>query len=417
MPRLICVTPVVAVLVAGWCLVGARSMGSGGVKSLTDHQAEGGGGGGGGATAGSRDYLHYAIREELEIGTAIADIVADAGLHEHGIEILKSLRFKFLNHPSSGGSTSGGGGGGGGGGGAGGGSNGGIGALVIDERSGIIRTSDRIDREVLCTPPLDPAGCQLRLDIAVQPMEYFQIVKVAIDIVDINDNEPRFETNLRVYELSESSLPGTTLLLPAASDADTPDLGVKHYLLQSDSDHFDLTTQKKLDRSTDVKLILNRPLDREKQDVHFLRVVAVDGGSPPKSGILDIKVSVLDANDNNPVFESASYETTILENSPLMTLVLKVHADDKDAGVNADVSYFLSPATQMNYGRTFSIDNVTGINTFLIIRVRRSRLLYISFYSALGQKNNIQIKEDKQCAIEIHAMRNQDCAIYEDRPV
>ena len=33
------------------------------------------------------DTLHYAVREEIAVGSAIADIVTDAGLHVYGVEV------------------------------------------------------------------------------------------------------------------------------------------------------------------------------------------------------------------------------------------------------------------------------------------------------------------------------------------
>jgi len=36
----------------------------------------------------STDTLHYAVREEIAVGSAIADIVTDAGLHVYGVEVV-----------------------------------------------------------------------------------------------------------------------------------------------------------------------------------------------------------------------------------------------------------------------------------------------------------------------------------------
>jgi len=37
--------------------------------------------------APSTDTLHYAVREEIGVGSAIADIVTDAGLHVLGVDV------------------------------------------------------------------------------------------------------------------------------------------------------------------------------------------------------------------------------------------------------------------------------------------------------------------------------------------
>jgi len=94
--------------------------------------------------------LHYAVHEELQIGTQIADVVADAGLHKFGVEALRTMRFRLLNQPTGG--------------------------LVIGNTTGILSVGSRLDREQLCLGVDD--SCQLRLDVAVQPMAYFQIIKV-----------------------------------------------------------------------------------------------------------------------------------------------------------------------------------------------------------------------------------------------
>ena len=108
-----------------------------------------------GVGAGSRRRpggLHYAVREELRVGTRVADVVADARLHRHGAAALRTMRFRLLNQPRGG--------------------------LVVDETTGVLSVGSRLDREQLC-PGVDDL-CQIRLDVAVQPMTYFQIIKVKL---------------------------------------------------------------------------------------------------------------------------------------------------------------------------------------------------------------------------------------------
>lgn len=45
-------------------------------------------------------------------------------------------------------------------------------------------------------------------------------------------------------------------------------------------------------------------------------VQARDQGDPPRSAITKVKVTVLDVNDERPVFEQDSYEVTLTESSP-----------------------------------------------------------------------------------------------------
>ena len=242
------------------------------------------------------------------------------------------------------------------------------GLMSIDERSGIVRTVARLDRDSMCTSGSGAETCQVRLDVVVQPMTHFRIVTVAVDLVDINDNSPRFNVDFLSHDLVESSSTGEAVVLPAATDDDAGVNGVQRYRLDyvdertatAAKDAFELRATRKLDGSTELKLVLVKRLDRESRDEFRFRVVAVDGGDPPRSGSVDVLVRVLDANDNVPTFDRAVYEATVDENCPLRTTVATVRAVDRDAGPNAALTYYLSAATTAKYGRTFAVDNATG---------------------------------------------------------
>uniref|UniRef100_A0A8C6T616 Cadherin domain-containing protein n=1 Tax=Neogobius melanostomus TaxID=47308 RepID=A0A8C6T616_9GOBI len=88
-----------------------------------------------------------------------------------------------------------------------------------------------------------------------------------------------------------------------------------------------------------------------------LTLTAYDGGSPQRSGTVVIHITVLDANDNAPVFSQTVYKASLPENAPLDTVVLKVSATDADAGVNGEVTYDLGHNSKSD---VFSIDSQTG---------------------------------------------------------
>ena len=50
----------------------------------------------------------------------------------------------------------------------------------VDEKTGIISTARRIDREELCPRAAD---CFVKFDVTVQPIQYFQIIKVTSAII------------------------------------------------------------------------------------------------------------------------------------------------------------------------------------------------------------------------------------------
>uniref|UniRef100_A0A8C6T5C9 Cadherin domain-containing protein n=1 Tax=Neogobius melanostomus TaxID=47308 RepID=A0A8C6T5C9_9GOBI len=83
------------------------------------------------------------------------------------------------------------------------------------------------------------------------------------------------------------------------------------------------------------ELVLDEELDRENNNEITLLLTAFDGGSPQRSGTVIIHVTVLDANDNAPVFSQTVYKASLPENSPPDTLVITVTATDADEGINS----------------------------------------------------------------------------------
>lgn len=106
--------------------------------------------------------------------------------------------------------------------------------------------------------------------------------------------------------------------------------------------------------------MLIKELDREAQDTHFLKILAIDGGIPARSGFVEIMITVLDANDNLPIFEKSTYEISIAENISPQTTILRVKAVDLDSGSNAEIRYSFTHSTSTTCGEVFSLNNSTG---------------------------------------------------------
>jgi len=290
--------------------------------------------------------LRYGVIEELAPGTDIADLMVDAGFkRKYTPDVLAQLEFRLLSKlPPV--------------------------PLTVGSKSGVLSTSGRIDREAL--PACRSRNlCQLTLDVTVRPPRYFQVIKIVVDIKDINDNSPRFRDDSTTVGVRESAVPGTSFALPVAADADSPDLGVRTYeLLQEDgtpagaeTEMVTLSIVTRRDGSLDPRLVVRRSLDRETRAEYRRRLVAYDGGRPPRSASVDLLIHILDSNDNSPVFDipyGLSYEVNVTENVSVGTVLLRVHARDADEGLNGEVVYSFSSHTLTTYGDLFNIDNVTG---------------------------------------------------------
>ncbi|XP_009977242.1 PREDICTED: protocadherin alpha-C2, partial [Tauraco erythrolophus] len=207
-----------------------------------------------------------------------------------------------------------------------------------------------MDREALCE--LSPT-CFLSLELVIeQPIE---VHNVEVEVLDINDNAPRFPRQDYRLEISESALPGARFHIESAQDPDVGTNSVQSYQL-SPSRHFAL----------DLKGFhfflrgARQPWDREQSALEQLVLTAVDGGDPPKSGTAQISVRVMDTNDNPPAFDRSTYIVSLLENAPPGTLVVKLNASDPDEGSNGDVIYSFGSYTPQKVRQLFSVDPHSG---------------------------------------------------------
>lgn len=103
---------------------------------------------------------------------------------------------------------------------------------------------------------------------------------------------------------------------------------------------------------------LDRPLDRELQSLYTLRAQATDRGSPRRlSSHTTVSVSILDINDNPPVFERREYTATVTEDIPVGTQVLRVHAASRDTEAGTEITYAIINGNERG---AFRVDPQTG---------------------------------------------------------
>jgi protocadherin delta 1 len=282
------------------------------------------------------ELIDYNVLEELSPDTLIGNIPIDAKLNEkYDNSILRILHFSFLSQPSE------------------------EEALFnIEETTGIIRTIKKIDRDSLCP---GQEICTLLVDVAVGPGQYFQIIPVHIEILDINDNSPMFSEDEVSKSISESSLVDSTYIpLPIPDDVDSPANGLHHYEIIPETSMFAIEEQQSLDGSIDLQLVLKQKLDREEVDFYQVYIIAYDSGDTPRSGSVLVNITVEDSNDNFPEFTQAEYMVQIPENIHPETTIITILANDADITSNGEVVYGFSSRTQNTYGDIFGIKPDTG---------------------------------------------------------
>ncbi|XP_069487651.1 protocadherin Fat 1 isoform X1 [Ambystoma mexicanum] len=176
--------------------------------------------------------------------------------------------------------------------------------------------------------------------------------EVILTLEDVNDNAPEFLADPYTITVFENTEPKTFLTRIQAVDSDA---GINSQVLYSLVGSAD--GQFSIDDVSGI-ISLEKPLDRESQAVYTLTVKATDQGSPRKlSSLGSVVVSVLDINDNPPVFEQREYGTTVSEDTAVGTEILQVYATSRDIEANAEITYLIVSGNE--HGK-FSINSVTG---------------------------------------------------------
>ncbi|XP_029113177.1 protocadherin alpha-C2-like isoform X4 [Scleropages formosus] len=271
--------------------------------------------------------IRYSIPEEMKEGSVVANLAADLGINV-GSLAEREVKLDILNSKKY---------------------------LDVNKDTGELYIVEKIDRENICS--MKSSSCLLKMDVIVENPE--RIFNFEVEILDINDNAPRFRRETMHLDISESTAAGERFSLTNAVDPDVGSNSIKTYYL-SDSENFKLDIQTGSDGSKYANLVLKKALDREEEAVHNLILTAVDGGVPARSGTASIIVRVLDVNDNAPQFEQHVYSVNVSENSPIGTPVLKLNATDLDEGPNAEIVYSFTLYTSEKIQEMFSLNANTG---------------------------------------------------------
>ena len=204
---------------------------------------------------------------------------------------------------------------------------------------------------------------------------------INITILDANDFAPSFVGEPYNVSVVEHSGVPRDLLSIMAEDEEAGLNGMFYFELDEESDPFD---QFKLveNTPTSVTLVVQRDINRELNSDYDLVVRVIDRGTPPLNSTTIVKVTVLDINDNAPMFDSDVYSVNISEAAEVGGEAnITIGVMDLDNEENGTWTLSLDPdSTQFN----ITTDGIIVVNSSLD---REMRALYEFIVVAADQGN------------------------------
>ncbi|NXG04380.1 PCDB4 protein, partial [Sakesphorus luctuosus] len=259
--------------------------------------------------------IRYSLAEEADSGSLVGNLAQDAGLTPAQ---LSARRARLVSED-------------------------GRQHFHLDRATGRLVVASRLDREELCG---QSGTCMLPFELLLaNPLQFFR-VEVALE--DINDHSPVFPEERVTFRIVETREPGSRFPLEVARDLDIGSNSIQAYRITPEVEYFSVSYGSRSYGDKYVELVLEKPLDREENAEMDFNLIAVDGGSPPRSGTTQVHIVVLDVNDNAPVFTQERFTAQVLENVPEGSVVLSVLATDRDTGVNGDITYEFSQAVDQS---------------------------------------------------------------------
>uniref|UniRef100_A0A087YAM8 Cadherin-23 n=1 Tax=Poecilia formosa TaxID=48698 RepID=A0A087YAM8_POEFO len=248
---------------------------------------------------------------------------------------------------------------------------------TIDSRTGKIRTSGvTLDRESTRDTELMRKIVVSAVDRGTPPLRTSASTTVSVNLLDLNDNDPTFLNLPSVAEVPEGLPIGTSVFRVQVVDPDQDANGRVTMVLQMGMPRLDFY----LNTSTGV-LTSTAVLDREQIDQYQLRIIAHDAGEFPRTSTSTLTVSVLDVNDETPTFNPRLYNVSLLESVPRDHVVARLVCFDKDAGLNAELSYFITAGG--NQDGKFSVGFRDGIVRTVVGLDRETQAAYTLVIEAI----------------------------------
>ncbi|XP_029447033.1 desmoglein-1-gamma-like [Rhinatrema bivittatum] len=230
------------------------------------------------------------------------------------------------------------------------------GVFVMDPRTGHLNVTAIVDREQT------PVFFLLVDALTMSNVKVEKTLELRVRVIDINDNPPVFTQSVFSGAIEELSSINTIVMQINATDADEPGTLNSKIAYKILSQMPSEPHMFNVNQYSGVVYVENAFLDREQQSSYSLVVggADLDGAAGGMASQCGASITVLDVNDNFPMFEQQSYAVNILENS-LSESLLRMKVIDLDQEFTDN---WLAQCTIVsgNDGGWFAIDTDSSTN-------------------------------------------------------
>ncbi|KAG7251643.1 hypothetical protein CRUP_000345, partial [Coryphaenoides rupestris] len=211
--------------------------------------------------------------------------------------------------------------------------------FVVDRDSGALKLEKALDHEATKWYQLT-----LLAQSKHENREVVASVSINIQVKDLNDNKPVFESDPYEAVIVENLPAGTSVIQVRATDLDSGTNGQVVYSLDPNQTYQEIAELFAISGETGWLTTL-KELDREKISKYTIGVLATDRGDKVQH-VTDAKVvvTVADVNDNPPRFTAEIYKGTVSEDDPppsgVIAILSTTDADSEE--INRQVNYFIT---------------------------------------------------------------------------
>ncbi|CAD5116989.1 DgyrCDS5823 [Dimorphilus gyrociliatus] len=222
--------------------------------------------------------------------------------------------------------------------------------------TGVLKVHRKVDYEELSQKY--SSHFNLTVEVTDNDPSHSDKAFITIKVEDANDETPVFlPPRIIKREFKEDKSVGSIIATFEAEDRDSGrNKEIEYRVERGRSYEANGDPKGFFNISQDGKVRIAKNLDREFHTHYFINILAVDRGTPRRTGTSQLNIILEDVNDNPPQF-AKDYQPVVMENQGIGIEVLRFCAIDKDSSENGPpFKFYLPPSAQNPTADDFALE-------------------------------------------------------------